>query len=231
MSIRSVTKIRDLVPVKHAFISVFDKSQLGQLVEQLFSICPGLKIFSSGGTYSYLNKELDLNTSKNRLFEAAEYTGMPETDGGLVKTLHHKFFLGYLTETFSEAHQADLKRENAVPIDLAVVDLYPFEKVISSPDVTAETARGNIDVGGPSALRAAAKNFHRVMTVADYSPEAYDSLIGQINAHQGHTTLSQRFRGFLKTFKTLAAYDAKIAEYFNENVEYNDLTKLYEIVE
>lgn len=230
MAIREVKKIQDKVPVKHAFISVYDKSQLGQLVEQLFGICPGLKIFSSGGTFNFLNKELDLKTIKNRLFEAAEYTGMPETDGGLVKTLHHKFFLGYLTETFSEAHQADLKRENAVPIDLAIVDLYPFEKVVSGADATPEIARGNIDVGGPSALRAAAKNFHRVMTVADYSPEAYDSLIGQINAHQGHTTLSQRFKAFLQTFKTLAAYDNAISSYFSENVEYNDLTKLYEIV-
>lgn len=230
MSIRSVTKVQDLVPVRHAFISVYDKSQLEQLVEQLLSICPGLKIFSSGGTFSFLNKELDLNTTKDHLFEAAEYTGMPETDGGLVKTLHHKFFLGYLTETFCEAHQADLKRESAVPIDLAIVDLYPFEKVISAPDVTAEIARGNIDVGGPSALRAAAKNFHRVMTLADYSPEGYNSLIGQINAHRGHTSLSQRFRGFLQTFKILSEYDKKVSEYFNENVEYNDLTKLYEIV-
>lgn len=230
MSIRNVKKIQDLVPVKHAFISVYDKSQLVQLVEQLLSICPGLKIFSSGGTYTHLNKEMDLSTSKGRLFEASQYTGMPETDGGLVKTLHHKFFLGYLTETFSEAHQADLARESAVPIDLVVVDLYPFEKVISSSDVTAEVARGHIDVGGPSALRAAGKNFHRVMTVPDYTSEAYDSLIGEINAHHGHTTLSQRFRGFLKTFETLAAYDTKIAEYFRENVEYNDLSKLYEIV-
>lgn len=230
MAIREVKKIQDFVPVKHAFISVYDKSQLGQLVEQLFSICPGLKIFSSGGTYSFLNKELDLNTTKNRLFEAAEYTGMPETDGGLVKTLHHKFFLGYLTETFSEKHQADLQRENAVPIDLAIVDLYPFEKVISEPGSTPENARGNIDVGGPSALRAAAKNFHRVMTVADYSQEAYDTLIAEINNFKGHTTLSQRYRAFQKTFKTLASYDAAIADYFNSNVNYNDITKLYEVV-
>ena len=229
MAIRNVIKVQDLVPVKHAFISVYDKSQLGQLVEQLFSICPGLKIFSSGGTYSFLNKELDLNTTKNHLFEAAEYTGMPETDGGLVKTLHHKFFLGYLTETFNEKHQKDLQREEAVPIDLAIVDLYPFESVISEPDVTPEKARGYIDVGGPSALRAAAKNFHRVMTVADYSSHNYESLIAQINAHKGHTTLPQRFRAAKETFKTLKNYDSLVADYLG-SVNFSQICELYEIV-
>lgn len=227
MSIRSVTKVRNFVPVKNAFMSVFNKNQATMLVEQLFSICPGLTIFSSGGTYTHLKKELGDVESQKRLKEVSAYTGMPETDGGLVKTLHHKLFLGYLTETFSVAHQEDLKRENAVPIDLAIVDLYPFSKVVSAPDSTFETARGNIDVGGPSALRAAAKNFLRVMTVPEYTPLAYDNLVGSINVQKGHTSFHQRFWACQETFRVLSEYDTIVSGYVNKTSVYS-IEKLYE---
>ncbi len=229
MAIRDVKKVQDRVPVKHAFISVYNKDQIEMLAEQLFSICPGITIFSSGGTYSYLAKFFAGRSEQERLVEVSEYTGMPETDGGLVKTLHHKLFLGYLTETFSEAHQADLERERAVPIDLVIVDLYPFEEVLAKADSTIEQCRGNIDVGGPSALRAAAKNWLRVMTVPDYTPKAYDDLIAQINFNHGHTDLSMRRKGFAETFKVLSTYDSKIAD-FAESITWEDTTKTYDIV-
>ncbi len=229
MVIREVFKVQDKIPVKHAFISVFNKSQIEMLVEQLFAICPGIKILSSGGTYTHLEKFFRGKEGHERLIEVSDYTGLPETDGGLVKTLHHKLFLGYLTEQFNEKHHADLKRENAVPIDLVIVNVYPFSEVVERPGVTIEECRGNIDVGGPSALRAAAKNYLRVMTVPSYSPEAYDALIAQINANCGCTDFSMRRRAFAETFKVLSAYDAKIAEFAND-LTWDDTVEMYEIV-
>ncbi len=224
---REVKKIDGLVPVKNAFISVSNKEHIDDLAKSLFSICPGLTIYSSGGTYAFIKKALDENNVAN-LIEISEYTGQPETDGGLVKTLHHKLFLGYLTETYSEAHQLDLKREDAIPIDLVVVDLYPFSKVITAEGVTPEIARGNIDVGGPSALRAAAKNFLRVMTVPEYNAYDYQTLIYQINHNGGCTDLGMRLNGFKKTFNTLFKYDKDIFYYFN-GVMLPKVEKLYDI--
>ncbi len=143
--------------------------------------------------------------------------------------MHHKLFLGYLTEMFTEAHQQDLARENAVPIDLVIVDLYPFEEVIAKEGATFEDARGNIDVGGPSALRAAAKNFHRVMTIADYTQKAYDSLLTQLKLSSGHTSFTMRFRAHKVTFDILSQYDTAVAAYSN-TVSYDDMAALYEIV-
>ncbi len=227
--IRDVKKVQNLIPVKHAFISLFNKTQSEALVESLFKICLGITIFSSGGTYTHLKKYFAGRAEEPQLVDVSSYTGMPETDGGLVKTLHHKMFLGYLTETFSEAHQADLAREEAVPIDLVIVDLYPFSEVIADPDVTIEKARGNIDVGGPSALRAAAKNFLRVTAVPQYTPEAYSSLIEHLAKFKGYTDLSYRFEGCKETFKVLAEYDSQIAK-FLDHVSPEKLPEAYELV-
>ncbi len=227
---RIVEKIQDLVPVKTAFISLFNKTQSEQLAEQLFSVCPGLTIFSSGGTYTRLEKLFKGKKEASQLVEVSTYTGLPETEGGLVKTLHHKLFLGYLTETFCISHQEDLKREGAVAIDLVIVDLYPFREVVVDPKSTPETCRMNIDVGGPCALRAAGKNFLRVMTVAGYSPENYDALIGHLKRNQGCTCLSIRLAGFRQTFKYLAEYDTQIAQ-FAQNLMYDDVRNIYEMVD
>lgn len=181
MSIRSVKKIDNLVPVKNAMISVSDKSYLSILVQGLT--------------------------------EVSQYTGLPETEGGLVKTLHHKLFLGYLTETYCEAHQKDLKREHAVPIDLVVINLYPFKNVVKKDDITIEEARGNIDVGGPSALRAAAKNWHRVMTLSN--PNAYFEFLEKLKENSGCTNLSTRFQAFKETFFILSSYDRAIFNFFD----------------
>jgi phosphoribosylaminoimidazolecarboxamide formyltransferase / IMP cyclohydrolase len=227
--IRDVKKVQDRIPVKHAFITLFNKTQSEQLVEGLFETCPGIIIFSSGGTYSYLKKYFAGKKEESQLVDVSSYTGMPETDGGLVKTLHHKMFLGYLTETFSELHQADLEREKAVPIDLVIVDLYPFSEVVSNPESTVEQCRGNIDVGGPSALRAAAKNFLRVMVVPKYSPDAYTSLITQLRILDGCTNIIARLDGFKETFKVLAEYDSQVAK-FTESIYLADIKRVYEII-
>lgn len=225
--IRDVKKVQNLIPVKHAFITLFNKTQSEKLVESLFEVCPGLIIFSSGGTYSYLKKYFFGKKEESQLVDVSSYTGMPETDGGLVKTLHHKMFLGYLTETFSELHQADLEREKAVPIDLVIVDLYPFSEVVSNPKSTIEQCRGNIDIGGPSALRAAAKNFLRVMTVPKYTPEAYESLLEELHKFDGCTDIFYRLDGFKETFKVLAEYDSEVAK-FADSIIWTKLNYVYE---
>ena len=120
------------------------------------------------------------------LTQVSDYTGQPETQGGLVKTLDFKIYLGLLTETYNAAHQADLQRTGGVAIDLVVVNLYPFRETIAKAGVTVEQARGNIDIGGPCMIRASAKNFIRVASVVD--PEDYAAIVSEIKAHAGSTT-------------------------------------------
>ncbi len=144
----------------------------------------------------------------------AEYTGQPETQGGLVKTLDFKIYLGLLTETQNPAHQADLVRTGALPLDMVVVNLYPFAATIARAGVTVEEARANIDIGGPCMLRAAAKNYLRVTPVVD--PADYPALLAQLRAGQGALDLAARFAYARKAFAHTAAYDAAISVYLAE---------------
>jgi phosphoribosylaminoimidazolecarboxamide formyltransferase/IMP cyclohydrolase len=141
----------------------------------------------------------------------SSYTGQPETQGGLVKTLDFKIYLGLLTETYNEAHQADLKRTGSVPIDMVVVNLYPFEETIARSGVTVEQARGNIDIGGPCMIRAAAKNFIRVAPVVD--PADYARIVSALRTDNGRLPLELRFQLAAKAFDHTAAYDRTIADF------------------
>jgi len=209
--IRPVSQCDDLVSIRTAVVSVFDKSNLDKLIPGLLKNCPSIRIYSSGGTAKHIRSLLG-EAADDVLFDVSSYTGMPETEGGLVKTLHHKLFLGYLTETYCEAHQQDLKREDALPIDLVVCNLYPFEEVVAMSGTNLEDARGHIDVGGPSMVRAAAKNFLRVATVVD--PEDYDGLIQELEAEDGALALGTRFKLSAKAFDLLARYNRAIADFF-----------------
>jgi len=226
MTIRKVEKIDNLVPVQNAVITVFDKSGLDVLVSGLISICPDIKIYSTGGTYKKIVEILGDN-AKKYIQEVSKYTGLPETEGGLVKTLHHKLFLGYLTEKYSEAHQRDLEREDAVPIDLFIGNLYPFDQVIAREDIDIEDARMNIDVGGPSALRAAAKNWHRVATLVE--PNNYAILLDELKVNHGSTRVQTRFELHKKVFRHLADYDTAIAD-FIEPIPFKEAKKPYIIL-
>ncbi len=212
MSINVVEKIDDRVKVNHVLISVSDKSNLETFVGRLTDICPAVRIFSTGGTFSRIREILG-KRADGVLRQVSEYTGQPETQGGLVKTLDFKIYLGLLTETYNEAHQGDLKRTSSVPIDMVVVNLYPFATTVSKPEATVETARGNIDIGGPCMIRAAAKNFIRVASVVN--PEDYPGLIEELEKNRGATTLRQRFHLARKAFAHTAAYDGAIAEYLS----------------
>jgi phosphoribosylaminoimidazolecarboxamide formyltransferase/IMP cyclohydrolase len=210
MAINVVDRIDQLVTVKHVLMSVSDKSGLDTFASELLALNPELKIFSTGGTFSRL-KEILGDSADDHLIQVSQYTGQPETQGGLVKTLDFKIYLGLLTETYNDAHQGDLKRTGSVPIDMVVVNLYPFKETISKPDVTVEQARGNIDIGGPCMIRASAKNFIRVASVVD--PGDYESIIAALKSNNGALPLDLRYRLAQKAFDHTAVYDRTIADF------------------
>lgn len=210
MSINTVERIDDQVPVRHVLISVSDKAGLETFIPALLEACPGLRIFSTGGTYGKIQSILG-GGADGHLTQVSDYTGQPETQGGLVKTLDFKIYLGLLTETYNEAHQGDLTRTSAVPIDMVVVNLYPFQQTIAQAGVTVEGARGQIDIGGPCMIRAAAKNFIRVASVVD--PTDYGSIVDDLQQNGGRTSLKMRFALAQKAFGHTADYDRAIADY------------------
>jgi len=212
MSINVVEKIDDRVRVKHALISVSDKSELELLVKGLVRICPGIRILSTGGTYARIREILGEKGTAEVLQQVADYTGQPETQGGLVKTLDFKIYLGLLTETYNTSHQADLERTSSISIDMVIVNLYPFRETVAKSGVTVEAARGNIDIGGPCMIRAAAKNFIRVASMVD--PGDYADILRELESNGGATTLALRFRLACKAFDHTAAYDRAIADFF-----------------
>jgi phosphoribosylaminoimidazolecarboxamide formyltransferase / IMP cyclohydrolase len=210
MGINTVEKIDNLVPVKTVLISVSDKSGLDVFIPQLTAVNPDIRILSTGGTFNAIREILG-DRAKGMLMQVSDYTGQPETQGGLVKTLDFKIYLGILTETHNPSHQADLRRTDANAIDMVIVNLYPFRETIQKPGATVEMARGNIDIGGPCMVRASAKNYLRVASVVD--PADYPAVIEELGANNGMTTLETRFRLAQKAFAHTADYDRTIADY------------------
>jgi phosphoribosylaminoimidazolecarboxamide formyltransferase/IMP cyclohydrolase len=210
MAINIVEKIDGFVKVKHVLVSVSNKSGLKSFIPSLVALNPDVRIYSTGGTYSKIQQILG-DRATSCLTPVSEYTGQPETQGGLVKTLDFKIYLGLLTETYNDAHQQDLQRTGAVSIDMVVVNLYPFEETISRRGVTVEEARGNIDIGGPCMIRASAKNFIRVASVVD--PGDYGKIISEMTANDGKLSLELRYGLAQKAFAHTAAYDRHIADF------------------
>jgi phosphoribosylaminoimidazolecarboxamide formyltransferase/IMP cyclohydrolase len=226
MSINRVEKIDDLVAVRNVLMSVSDKKGLDVLVPGLLEVCPDVRILSTGGTYDAVRKIFEGLASAGgapvvppstedswmkHLMQVSEYTGQPETQGGLVKTLDFKIYLGLLTETYKPAHQQDLARTNAVPIDLVVVNLYPFTSTVAKAGTDSEDWRGNIDIGGPCMIRAAAKNWHRVAVMTN--PSDYAAFLAALRENGGHTTLKDRYDLSRKAFRHTADYDTGIANH------------------
>jgi phosphoribosylaminoimidazolecarboxamide formyltransferase/IMP cyclohydrolase len=224
MSINVVKKIDNMVKVSTALISVSDKTGLEDFVPGLVKANPNIRILSTGGTYKHIEKILGKKAEKV-LTQVSEYTGQPETQGGLVKTLDFKIYLGLLTETHNKDHQADLKRTGAVPINMVVVNLYPFQQTIEAADVTPEKARGNIDIGGPCMIRAAAKNFIRVASVVD--PADYPMILEELDSMESMTTLETRVELAKKAFSHTASYDLSIANYLRAT-SFSDIQGAYD---
>jgi phosphoribosylaminoimidazolecarboxamide formyltransferase/IMP cyclohydrolase len=143
--------------------------------------------------------------------EVSDYTGFPEMLDGRVKTLHPKIHGGILGRRDLESHLQQMVQHHISPIDLVVVNLYQFEKTVAKPGCTLEEAVENIDIGGPTLLRAAAKNYPAVTVVVD--PEDYTVVLQEMATHQGATTLATRFHLARKVFQLTHAYDSAIAHY------------------
>jgi phosphoribosylaminoimidazolecarboxamide formyltransferase/IMP cyclohydrolase len=209
--INRVEKIDGHVAVKNVIISVADKTGLETFVPALVGSCPDVSIYSTGGTYKRI-KEILGPKSGDHLISVSDYTRQPEMQGGLVKTLDYRIYIGLLSEPYNTDHERDIDRLGAVNFDMVVVNLYPFHRKISEDEVSTEDARSFIDIGGPCMLRAAAKNFIRVASVCD--PSDYAALIDELSGSGGMISLWRRYQLAEKAFRHTAEYDAEISAYF-----------------
>jgi len=191
--------------IKKALISVSDKKKLKDLLRTLTKY--KIQLISSGGTYKEIKK------LKFKCLEVSEYTGSPEILGGRVKTLHPKIHAGILSKRNNKSHKNDLTKNNFEEIDLVIVNFYPFEKILEQTNNHMRIIE-NIDVGGPTMVRAAAKNYNDVTIIT--SSDQYDELIDEINQNKGHTSLNFREKMSLEAFSETAYYDAVISNYFNK---------------
>ena len=193
--------------IKTALISVSDKENLTLLLKVLKKF--NIKIISSGGTYASI-KKLDYKCT-----ELSKYTGFKEMLDGRVKTLHPKIHAGILHDRQSKKHQSEMIKQNFPAIDLIVVNFYPFQKIVRSKSNTKNVIE-NIDIGGPTMVRAAAKNFKNVAIVTNKND--YSHLIKELEKNNGSTTLKFRELMSSKAFGLTAYYDAMIANWFNNKL-------------
>src|SRR5580704_14829998 len=190
--------------IQRALISVSDKMGLVAFAQILAQA--KIEILSTGGTAKML-REAGVAAK-----DISDHTGFPEMMDGRVKTLHPKVHGGLLFIRGNEKHEAAAREHGIEPIDLVVVNLYPFEQTVARPDVSLHDAIENIDIGGPSMLRSAAKNHESVTVVVD--PADYNEVAKQIVA-DGNTTLELRRKLAAKVYVRTAAYDAAIAAHLN----------------
>jgi phosphoribosylaminoimidazolecarboxamide formyltransferase/IMP cyclohydrolase len=198
--------------IKRALISVYDKSGLDGLVEALGEY--GVEIVSSGGTARRI-RELGYK----KLVEVSDYTGHSESPGGLVKTLHPKVHGGLLLDRDDPEHRKWMEHNGVKPIDMVVCNLYPFEKVVEG-GADLEKASENIDIGGPSMSRSAAKAallYDRVSIVTD--PKHYPEIIKALKENEGELTTNLRRNLAEKAFKRTAEYDSAIVSYLERKEE------------
>lgn len=191
--------------IQRALISVSDKTGLIELAGQLHA--SGVEIISTGGTAKALKN------AGIPVVEISEFTGFAEMLDGRVKTLHPKVHGGLLYLRGHPEHERQARQHGIQPIDLVVVNLYPFEKTVAKPDVPLAEAIEQIDIGGPSLLRSAAKNHASVTVVVD--PADYPHLLRDIKEHAGSTCEMFRWKLAVKAFETTARYDAAIAQHLH----------------
>lgn len=199
--------MKGVVAVKRALISVSDKTGIVAFAQKLTKL--GFEIVSTGGTAKAL-QEAGVN-----VIGISEVTGFPEILEGRVKTLHPHIHGGILAKNTPE-HMAVLQEKHITPIDLVVVNLYPFEATIAKEDVTLAEAIENIDIGGPSMVRSSAKNYERVAIVVN--PKWYEIIISELETN-GEIALSTRQKLALEAFEHTAQYDAMISNYLNKVFE------------
>lgn len=195
----------DFLPIKRALISVYDKTGLDELVKVLEKF--NVEILSSGGTFDYLSSKFD------NVKPLSSITGITSIIDGRVKTLHPLIHASILARKDFEKHINELKEFGVEPIDLVVINFYPFEKVLCKESVTEEEIIENIDIGGPTLVRSAAKNFSSVAVVSGI--EQYDFLINELTKNSGSVSFDFRKRLAAKAFQRIVEYDISISNYFN----------------
>ncbi len=193
-------------PVRRALISVHDKTGVVEFARGLAAL--GVEILSTGGTARLLRE------SGVAVVEVADVTGFPEMLDGRVKTLHPKVHGGILARRDRPEHMAALDAHGIGPIDLVAVTLYPFEATAARPGVTFEEVVENIDIGGPSMIRGAAKNHDSVGVVTD--PAQYASVLAELSSGAGELSAATRSRLAFEAFRRTAQYDAAIATYLRD---------------
>lgn len=195
--------------IKRALISVSDKTGIVDFAKELSQY--GVQILSTGGTASMM-REAGLTVK-----DVSEHTGYPEMLDGRVKTLHPKVHGGLLGLRDNPAHLAKMAEHDITPIDMVVVNLYPFEATVANPDCTLEDAIENIDIGGPTMLRSAAKNNQSVTVVVD--PADYALVLDEMKANAGDVSRATNFRLALKVYQRTSAYDAAISNWLGKRVD------------
>ncbi len=197
------------IKVRRALISVSDKTGVTEFAAGLART--GVEILSTGGT------ALALRDAGLEVTDVSEYTGQKEILDGRVKTLHPKIYAAILARRSDPAHTGVLEAEGIPPIDLVCVNLYPFEETIAKEDVSPRDAIENIDIGGPTMIRAAAKNHEDVIVAV--KPECYDAILAEMDEAEGEVSASTRHWLANEAFAQIARYDASISRWFSESYE------------
>ena len=192
--------------IERALLSVSDKTGLAELAAGLASL--DIELISTGGTARALRE------AGQKVMDVAEVTGFPEMMDGRVKTLHPKIHGAILARREVPEHLAACREHGITPIGLVVVNLYPFEQTVAKPDVTFEEAIEQIDIGGPTLLRSAAKNHQDVTIVCN--PARYGQVLDELRSSGGSTTLATRRALALEVFQHTSRYDAAIASYLEQ---------------
>ncbi len=190
--------------IKRALISVSNKDNLKKILSTISKY--KIELISSGGTYKKIRK------LKFNCIEISKYTNSPEILNGRVKTLHPKIHGGILSKRKNKSHKKDLLKNKFSEIDLVIVNFYPFEKILAKTNNHNKIIE-NIDIGGPTLVRAAAKNYNDVTVITNI--DQYNNLIFELNKNKGHTSLKFRKKLSEEAFSETAYYDAIISNYFN----------------
>ncbi len=204
-----------MAKIERALISLTDKSGIEDFAKELAEL--GVEILSTGGTAAKMRE------SGIEVMDVSDFTGFPEMLDGRVKTLHPMVHGGILNQRANKNHQKQCAEHGLKNIDLIAVNLYAFEKTIADPHCTLGDAIENIDIGGPTMLRASAKNFHDVTVIVD--PADYPQVLKEMK-ETGNTTLKTRFRLAAKVFALTAKYDTTISAWLKKvNVDSNSYFK------
>ncbi|MBD3182049.1 IMP cyclohydrolase [Candidatus Poribacteria bacterium] len=195
-----------MVKIERAIIGVYDKSGVVDFAKELVKY--EVEILSTGGTGRTL-ESADIPVT-----QVSDYTGFPEMMDGRVKTLHPKIHGGLLAMRDNENHMKEARDNGVKMIDMVVCNLYPFEATVAKPGVTLEEAIENIDIGGPTMIRAAAKNYKDLTVVTDVNQ--YDDILAEMKTNDGCVSLETRFRMAKAVFELTSHYDTMICEYLKK---------------